>query len=38
MISDNQLNSLVIFFGLTMMTLIVIYHVVDSTFNEKKNN
>ncbi|CAI4964463.1 AVN_HP_G0099510.mRNA.1.CDS.1 [Saccharomyces cerevisiae] len=35
MISDEQLNSLAITFGIVMMTLIVIYHAVDSTMSPK---
>ncbi|EJS44468.1 ost4p [Saccharomyces arboricola H-6] len=36
MISDEQLNSLTITFGVVMMTLIVVYHAVDSTMFPKK--
>ncbi|CCK70770.1 olichyl-diphosphooligosaccharide--protein glycotransferase OST4 KNAG_0F01010 [Huiozyma naganishii CBS 8797] len=36
MINDAQLNSLVIFSGLVMVTLIVIYHAIGSTFDKLK--
>ncbi|CAI4057019.1 hypothetical protein SKDZ_04G0140 [Saccharomyces kudriavzevii ZP591] len=35
MISDEQLNTLAITFGIVMMTLIVIYHAVGSTMSPK---
>ncbi|EDO17988.1 hypothetical protein Kpol_1054p35 [Vanderwaltozyma polyspora DSM 70294] len=35
MITDDQLNGIVIIFGITMMTLIVIYHVMSSTISGK---
>ncbi|CAI1885403.1 hypothetical protein SEUBUCD646_0D00250 [Saccharomyces eubayanus] len=35
MISDEQLNTLAITFGVLMMTLIVIYHAIDSTMSSK---
>lgn len=36
MITDVELNSIVIISGLTMMTLIVIYHAISSTFEQEQ--
>lgn len=38
MITDTELNSIVIISGITMMTLIVIYHAISSTFEQKQWN
>ncbi|CAL9738560.1 dolichyl-diphosphooligosaccharide--protein glycosyltransferase subunit Ost4p [Monosporozyma servazzii] len=35
MITESDLNSIVIISGLSMMTLIIIYHAISSTFEQK---